>query len=339
MRSYNILALTDHSTHSASNSIYLLMRELKKDPRSKLVDVASRSVESNSDFFDLNELNRLYVKRIEEDFKFTDDARSFREGLRRVDFADYDLILMRLPPSPRNRRFLRGIRNNHNKKVFINDPLGILECGGKEFLLKFQELCPPMKFCKTENDIKLFAEKFPIVLKPINQYGGKGIFRVIGDKVDDGKSEMSLDDFIVSHEVNLRNHGYLAMKFLSNVSQGDKRLIVVDGRIVAASVRYAPKGKWISNFAEGGSSFVAFPDDREKQIVKTIDSVVKDKGILIYGVDTMVDDDGNRVLSEINVTSLGGIHHAHIHFGQQPIDNIINSIFRNIDEHLQYTRH
>ena len=97
------------------------------------------------------------------------------------------------------------------------------------------------------------------------------------------------------------------MKYLKNVKQGDKRIVVVNGEILGASLRLPAENSWLCNVAMGGSSNVAQVEKEEEEIIQLINPTLSDKGIVMYGVDTLVSDDGKRVLSEINTTSIGGL--------------------------------
>jgi len=191
------------------------------------------------------------------------------------------------------------------KQFIINAPSGIYEAGSKAFLMNFDTVCPPMKICTSIEDIIQFKKQFPIVLKPFREYGGKGIVRVDGQKVWNGNIEMTFNEFASNLEGG--NVEYLGVKFLNNVKEGDKRIVVVNGKILGASLRLPPQDSWICNVAMGGSSHLSEIVEEENIIVETIDPLLSKMGIVMYGVDTLMGDDGKRVLSEINTTSIGGL--------------------------------
>ncbi|MEM6966747.1 MAG: hypothetical protein AAF573_18425, partial [Bacteroidota bacterium] len=120
-----------------------------------------------------------------------------------------------------------------------------------------------------------------------------------------GQEKTDLKDFIQKNQE--KPIAYLAVKFLKNVTQGDKRIVVVHGKIMGASLRLPPKDAWLCNVAMGGQSVPATVDEDEKKIIARINPLLAKLGIVMYGVDTLVDDNGKRVLSEINTTSIGGI--------------------------------
>ena len=99
----------------------------------------------------------------------------------------------------------------------------------------------------------------------------------------------------------------LAMDYLPNVSQGDKRTIVVNKKIIGSALRMPPPESWICNIAQGGHALISAADENELRIEQEITPLLYDKGVIMYGFDTLVNDEGKRVLSEINTLSIGGL--------------------------------
>jgi len=304
MKQYKVLVLTDHTNHSKENSIYGLLRAMRKHPTTQSVVVATRANKANANFFQEKSNAKLMVSTVTEDFYYTEDGSHYQQNLEPAALASYDLIWLRMPP-PLSASFLEFIDQTFADQFVINHPKGILKAGSKEFLKQFPELCPPAKICQSKADIIEFKNRFPIVLKPFREYGGRGIVKIDGDRVWLGNEEITFDDFIE----NLENDDiqYLGVKFLKNVGQGDKRIVVVNGKVMGASLRLPPKDSWICNVAMGGSAQQSDVEPEEYNIVESINPVLSEMGIVMYGVDTLVGDDGKRVLSEINSTSIGGL--------------------------------
>jgi glutathione synthase len=201
-------------------------------------------------------------------------------------------------------------------------------------LLNFQDVCPPIKLCHSVEEILEFANYHELVLKPLKEYGGKGILRLNKHELQDGDKKYDSETYLKSIETYIQKEGFLAMKFLKNVKQGDKRLIVVDGDIMAASLRMPADGSWLCNVAMGGTSVKTVPDDREIQIIERINPYLKENGILMYGADTLVDDNGDRILSEINTLSIGGFPQAEMQTKRPIIKITIDKIFKYADVQL-----
>lgn len=306
MKQFKLLILTDHSGHSKENSLYALAKEMAAHQYSFKVDVASRAIKENDGFFleQNKDLEQIIVTNVDDNFSFSEGGSYFLTHSEKANLSDYDLIWLRMPP-PLTPSFLNFLEDRFTNKMIVNSPKGIYETGSKAFLVNFAEYCPPMKICKSVEDIIEFKEKFPIVLKPFQEYGGKGIVKIKGNRVWEGNKEMSFHQFL--EKIARNSIEYLAVKFLKNVSKGDKRIIVVNGEILGASLRLPPKDSWICNVSMGGESHHTEVDEEEIRMIKAINPILSERGVVMYGVDTLVGDDGKRVLSEINTTSIGGL--------------------------------
>ncbi len=325
MDKYKVLILTDHTGHSKENSLYGLVEKMLLHSMTQKIDIASRGNAINQDFFNQVAEAKLWIKQADENFAFSENGQPISESLTIATITDYDLVWLRMPP-PLGKPFLDFLETVFEGKVIINHPKGIHETGSKEFLVNFQSCCPPMKICRTKAAIIEFKSRFPIVLKPFREYGGKGIVKITGDEVSLGKEIIPFNTFIESlpeDEIE-----YLGVKFLKNVAQGDKRIIVVNGKIMGASLRLPPKDSWLCNVSMGGKAVTAEVDETERKIVATINPILSKMGIVMYGVDTLVGDDGQRILSEINTTSIGGLPQMAIQQNQPLVKEAIDLIWQ-----------
>jgi len=304
MKKYKVLVLTDHTSHSKENSLYTLVTEMLKHPLTDKIDIATRGNASNQTFFDQLENPKLWVTKTGKDFAFSENGSAFQENNFVAALNSYDLIWLRMPP-PLSKSFLDFLETIFSNKVILNNPDGIYKTGSKEFLLNFPTCCPPMKVCRSKAEITALKSQFPIVLKPFREYGGKGIIKIDGEEVSLGKEKIFFTEFL--DRLKEDEIEYLGVKFLKNVRQGDKRIIVVNGKILGASLRLPPEDSWLCNVAMGGKSIVSEVDESEQKIVASINPILAKMGIVMYGVDTLVGDDGQRILSEINTTSIGGL--------------------------------
>lgn len=327
MKTFRVLVLTDHARHTRDNSLYALVSRMRLHDACDRVDVASRANPQNQRFFNNLETTLVEVISVKEDIEYDASGAQFNKNTTTVDLLDYDIIFLRLP-HPVTDSFLIHLSDIADDKVMINDPMGIIMSSSKAILLNFPDLCPPMKLCKSVSDITDFSTHQDIVLKPLRQYGGKGLIKISGQIVNDDERDWPLEEYMPRIQGILESQGYLAMKFLKNVTNGDKRTIVVNGDILAASNRLPPQDSWLCNVARGGTSVVAEPTEEERNIVNKINPLLSENGILIYGVDTIEDDDGMRVLSEINTLSIGGFPHAEVQTGRPIIQMTLDRIFQ-----------
>ncbi len=323
-----VLVLTDHGVHSPANSVYSLSKAILDSGSVASLDVASRGFDFNDKFFKDMKADGIWAAPVLADFKYRTTDELYRRGLKEVDPKEYDLILIRFP-YPVVDGFFDFMRTSLDERKIINRPTGIIETSSKEFLLNFPEWTPVCRLLTEAQDIRAMAKEMPLVLKPLRNYGGKGIVRIKDGLVEDGTVISSLDEYL--ERVDLE-WPVLGMKYLKNVGLGDKRIVVSNGDIITSSLRLPREGGWLCNVAQGGSSQHADVDEREEQMVQAISPVLLEKGIVVYGMDTLVDDDGQRVLSEINTLSIGGIFPAELE-SKIPLSN------RVADGILEYFTH
>ncbi|MBT8189335.1 MAG: glutathione synthetase [Bacteroidia bacterium] len=334
MKKYRILCLTDHEKHSKENSLYALVSAISQHHRCEQIVIASRSYKLNALFFFKNDFRRLLVSQVNGNFTFDVGRKELFNSSMEINPAEYDIIFLRLP-RPISDEFLMSLEEEFGSKCIINKPSGIISCSNKAALLNFQEVCPPMKLCYSIEEILEFSRQHDIVLKPLKEYGGKGIIRIKNNVLNDGRNDHSVLEYLHNIESIISEEGFLAMKYLENVNQGDKRLIVVGGEVLAAALRIPPVESWLCNVAMGGTSLASQPDEKEMEIISVINPYLSDKGILIYGADTLVDDNGERTLSEINALSIGGFPQAERQTGKPIINITTNKLFSHADIHFR----
>jgi glutathione synthase len=312
--------------HSKENSLYTILKHMASHDNCQEIVVASRSNIKNDPFFYQHNFKELYTTKVNSDFNYDSSRLELLETKDKVIPNDYDIIFLRLP-RPTTDKFLKKLGSEFIAKCIINNPFGIINCSTKSVLLNFKNVCPPIKLCYTIKDVLSFSDQHDIVLKPLKEYGGKGIIRIKDGVLNDGRKDHSITEYLQTIEKKLAKEGYLAMKYLKNVKQGDKRLIVVGGEVLAASLRIPAENSWLCNVAMGGVSEKTEPNLKEIEIVRHIDPFLSKHGILIYGVDTLVDDEGHRTLSEINALSIGGFPQAEKQTGKPIIQLTLDKIF------------
>lgn len=329
-KTYQVLVLTDHSGHSDQNSIYSLLQEMVSHEQCASIDVASRGLSINDAFFQDNDADALHVSRIDKHFAYTDDGAAYTTDLRSADVATYDFVFLRLP-RPISDEYILWLEDTFSQAVIVNRPSGIIKTSTKAFLLNFPSVCAEMKLCYSVSEVMEMVNRYPIVLKPLKEYGGRGLLKIDRTHIDDGVELHDTATYLSRISDQIATDGYLAMKYLKNVSEGDKRILVVNGEIMASSLRLPKEGSWLCNVAQGGKSVSTEVTDREKEIIATISPVLIKNGIVIFGADTLVDDDGTRILSEINTLSIGGFPQAQQQSGLPIIKETINKLFEYAD--------
>ena len=174
----------------------------------------------------------------------------------------------------------------------INNPSNLRNLNEKIFALNFAKFCPPTLIT---SDFEIFnnflIENEHIVVKPLNSMGGDSIFQLKED--DEHLSEVYSK---ISKEGEVK---FIAQKFLPEISIGDKRILVINGKVPKHAVlRTPPEGEFIGNLAAGGSASTIELNEQDKIIAQTVADKMLDFGLYIVGLDMI----GN-FLTEINLTS------------------------------------
>lgn len=303
-----VLCLTDHSVHSPHNSVYALCRGMLSDERVTQLDVASRGFEENSAFFNHQTSAEVWVSEVTKDFSFEKGEAQYKLNWMVKSVDDYDMIFIRFP-YPVSDGFFDYLQKIAPDNKYVNRPSGITETSTKAFLFNFTEFCPPMQLCRSIDDIVAFSRVFPVVLKPLTSYGGRGVVKVKDGIVNPATDRLSLDEYFGSDHDQLP---ILAMKFLKNVTEGDRRTVVANGKVITSTTRFPAKGQWLCNVSQGGRGELSNPSAEELEMIEVLAPALLKKGVVVFGMDTLVGDDGKRKLSEINTLSIGGIYPSEI---------------------------
>ena len=228
------------------------------------------------------------VKRDPQDFYTLGDKKT-------STVSDYDVILMRKDP-PFDMRFIYATYLLDHAKaagvLVVNDPQAIRDCNEKLFATWFNDhMSPTIVTSKQAHIRKFIAEHQDVIVKPLDGMGGTGIFRLTADSPNIGVTLEMLTE--------LETLPIMAQRYLPEIVDGDKRVLIVDGVVVDYSLARIPtKGETRGNLAAGGSG-VAMPlTDIERQVAEVVAPIVKAKGLMFVGLDLI----GGRI-TEINVTS------------------------------------
>jgi glutathione synthase len=216
---------------------------------------------------------------------------------REVDLADFDVVWLRQDP-PFDMHYITSthlLDRLRGRTLVVNDPFWVRNFPEKLLVLDFPELTPPTTIARDLKTIKTFKEKHgDIILKPLYGNGGAGVFRL--DAAD--RNLTSLHELFTGFS----REPLIVQKFLPAVSEGDKRVILVDGEAVGAINRVPAAGETRSNMHVGGRPEKVEMNDRDREICAAIGPLLKERGQVFVGIDVI-----GRYLTEINVTSPTGI--------------------------------
>lgn len=299
----NILVLTDSLHHSINNSLYGLVSAISSHKEVNKVDICDRYQSGNAAFFTGHDQRTIWISQGNPSFKFS-DLSDPNLSLKQTYLSDYDCLFLRVP-RPIPQLFFDELIDHFDADKIVNHPIGIQKTSNKKYLLNFPEFTPRMELCQTWEQIEAFREVGPCVLKPLESYGGKGIVKMHLNNVESENERMTLSEFKMIYQEQPMD--YLAVEYLKNVVKGDKRIFVAGGNILFSTLRKPGENGWLCNVAQGGSSTLSVTSKNERKIVDYLTKVLKREKIFYYGLDTLIDNKGRRVISEINTLSIGGI--------------------------------
>lgn len=214
-----------------------------------------------------------------------------------LDLSAVDVVLLRQDP-PFDMSYITNthlLERIHPRTLVVNDPVEVRNAPEKLFLTRFSGLMPPTLVSSDPEAIRAFrAEHRDIILKPLYGNGGFGVFHL---KADDENLGSLLDMFF-----RQSREPVMVQRYLPEVRQGDKRIILVDGKPVGALNRIPADGDARSNMHAGGRPVPATLTPREKEICAVIGPELRSRGLILAGIDVIGD-----WLTEINVTSPTGI--------------------------------
>ncbi len=214
-----------------------------------------------------------------------------------VDLASMDVVWLRQDP-PFDMGYITTthvLERLTGQTLVVNDPFWVRNYPEKLLVLSFEDLTPPTMVARDLEAIKAFrARHGDMILKPLYGNGGAGVFRL---RPDD-------PNLISLHELFTTGNRepLIAQKFIPDVSNGDKRIILVDGDPVGAINRVPPEGETRSNLHVGGRAEKIGLTARDAEICAAIGPLLREKGQVFVGIDVIGD-----YLTEINVTSPTGI--------------------------------
>jgi glutathione synthase len=211
---------------------------------------------------------------------------------------DVDVVLMRQDP-PFDLGYITAthlLERIQSETLVVNDPAAVRNAPEKVWVLDFARFMPPTMVTRSLGAARKFlAEQGEIVVKPLHGFAGGSVFRI----GPDGRNLASL--------IELFNRTYrephVIQKFLPEIAEGDKRIILVDGEVAGAINRVPGEGEIRSNLAVGGKAAKTELTAREEEICAALAPELKKRGLLLVGIDVI----GGMWLTEINVTSPTGI--------------------------------
>ena len=209
--------------------------------------------------------------------------------------GNLDVILMRKDP-PFDSAFLHSTyileAATTQGCLVVNDPRSLRDCNEKLFALTFPQCCPPLRVSNNSSLLRDFYNHHgDVIFKPLDGMGGAGIFRCTPGDANIG---------VILETLTADGQQYvMAQRYIPEISEGDKRVLVVNGEAVPYALARVPaKGENRGNLAAGGTGRPQPLSDRDRWIVSQVAPELVNRGLLFVGLDIIGD-----YLTEINVTS------------------------------------
>ncbi len=227
----------------------------------------------------------------------------YRTGRRERRYLDsFSVVWMRKDP-PFDMDFLYAthlLSMVRESTLVVNDPASLRNANEKLFANRFPEFCPDTRVSCSMEELLEFQREVggEMIIKPLDGAGGEGIFYL-------GPGDRNARSILETSTRHGRRY-IMAQRYIPEVRQGDKRIIVVEGEPLGAVLRVPHDSDARANFHAGGTAQHADITEREREICAAIGPTLREMGIVFAGIDVI-----GAWLTEINVTSPTGIREIH----------------------------
>jgi len=251
------------------------------------------------DYFEMDDLsidNGIALGQARSLTVFQDADHWFElQAATEIKLGSLDAILMRKDP-PFDMEFVYATYilelAELQGALVVNSPSALRDCNEKAYCAWFPKLCPETVITRSSEQFKAFLDQHKdIILKPLDGMGGTSIFRV-----QQGSPNINV---IIETLTNYGTQYAMAQKFIPEITEGDKRILMVDGEPVPYVLARIPtKGETRGNLAAGGKGVAQAISASDLEIAHEVGPELRKRNILFAGLDVI----GDR-LTEINVTS------------------------------------
>ena len=249
-------------------------------------------------YYDPKDLSIINSKVIAKGFfiKFDYNQKKFFKIIKnqKLNLELCKYILIRQDP-PFNLEYISTTyildQIKHKVKI-INDPTSIRNVSEKLYSAKYQKFMPDTIFSQNLDEIRSFFKKNKkVIVKPIHSYSGNDILLMNSFNLK------TINNFIKKHD------HIMCQKFLPKISKGDKRVFIINGKVVGAISRVPKKGSFLSNMSKGAVPINIKLTKSELKISKLISRDLKKENIFFAGIDFI----DQKLNGDINVTSPTGL--------------------------------
>ncbi len=276
--------------HVAKDSSYAMMRE---------------ATSRGHNLYSLVQENLVFKKNVVTAFTSPLVLKDHGENWYRLDsggdmnLCEFDAVLMRKDP-PFDMEYIYStylleLAEEQGARI-VNRPRAIRDFNEKLAIARFADFAPPTLVTRQEHLIRDFLQEHSdIILKPLDGMGGRSVFRLHSTGHNVGVTIETLTHY--------GRRTIMAQKFLPDIAAGDKRILIIAGKVVPFALARIPKqGEIRGNLAVGGVGKAQALSKRDREIAETLAPQLLEHGLLLVGLDVI----GN-FLTEINVTSPTGM--------------------------------
>lgn len=265
------------------------------------------------------ELQQLVFRGHE--LKVTDRATNFFEVVSKSEVVESKIraVFIRTDPpfdeAYLNVTWLLSFGERRGLKV-INSPAGVRSANEKLYAMEFPSLCPDTLVTASKETARRFLSKHQgqAIAKPLDGHGGFGVLRLS----EQDTNVSAILDLLTAEE----SQPIVLQEYLPAASEGDKRLILIDGELKGAITRVPKQGDHRGNVHVGGSVVRCEPDERDHAIAREMRDRLKEDGLYFVGLDVI---DGKLI--EVNVTSPTLIREIRDLGGPDLADEVFSSLF------------
>lgn len=257
---------------------------------------------------------KIAAAKVEEDLTYEQFLKLGDRSTKLYELEQFDLAFCRsLKPFPDN--YLTRLSDWEKQLLFVNSPRHKIEQIAADFLLKVAQEWIPETIVTSDyaTALNFWLRHQTIIAKQANSCGGRGVYKIWYenslfqvDNFNQGLNSFANFAEVLSFLTNKTQAPIQFVRYLKNVQQGDKRVVVVDGEIYGAYLRRSKSGHWVNNVSGDGECLLAEITDAEQEAISNTVEAYQIRGLHTLGYDFLLDDDGVWRISEINAGNIGG---------------------------------